>query len=108
MSVTFQQQVQLDLAVMTSTKEFGRVVNIDGVDMVCVEIADDGAPYKAGQSQDIPGLDTGKRTLIFTDAVMPSPPVANQQLAIDGEYWYVQAVKRRLGHVILDIIRPES
>lgn len=106
MAVTFRQQLDIDLATMMDQTVFGLSVTLDGVPFLCCEASDHGAPFK--NSQDIPGLNTKTRRLIFRAVDMPQAPVEGQIVEIDGEDWYLTSSDKPLGHVILDFSREVS
>lgn len=106
MAVSFRDQLQIDLATMMEQSVFGLTVELDGEALECAEVNEDGAPFK--RNEDIPGLNTVKRSLIFRTSQMSSQPTVGQQVDIDGEYWYVTQVKRPLGHFIVDFSRGDS
>lgn len=106
--MTFRDQLQKDLLTMMNQAVFGLTVSVDGVDLLCAEQADHGTPFKERGADSALGIMTDTRTLIFRATEMPVPPVIGQQVALDGEYWFVSDVLRPIGHFVIQFSREAS
>jgi len=99
--VSFHDQIRKDFdKVLLDTQVFGRVCSWNGK---LLKVAEDA---RSGLQTDIAqGSNREIKIIYCRDIDLIPAPVVTEEISLDGEIWYVDEVKKPIGHLIITLGR---